>query len=144
MTERETWAQARARRMAEPGAAEAYEAAKLAFHMGEQVRAAREKRGWSQEKLAAVARMKQPAVARFEAGGTVPKLDTVHRLLTALGGRFDVSFPAAPSPRKAAPVAAKKTAPVRKAAQVAKKATPVKKAAAAKKTPAKREPRVSA
>ncbi|MBA3745399.1 helix-turn-helix transcriptional regulator [Sporichthya sp.] len=94
----ETWDQMVARRNAEPGAPEAYEAAKLAYELGAQVRKQREKRGWSQQDLATAARMRQPQVARFEAGGTIPKVDTLQRLLTALGGRITVTFPPAPRP----------------------------------------------
>jgi transcriptional regulator with XRE-family HTH domain len=154
----ETWDQMVARRSAEPGAAEAYEAARLAYELGEKVRAAREKRGWSQEQLAAAARMRQPAVARFEAGGTVPKLDTVQRLLTALGGRLAVTFPNSRSSRPtratAQKAAAKKAAtkqtpaprkPAPARATLAKKAaSPNKATRAAKKAPATRAPRVSA
>jgi len=42
----------RERRMAEPGAAEAYGAARLAFELGRCVRELRERRGWSQRQLA--------------------------------------------------------------------------------------------
>ncbi len=98
----ETWDQMVARRNAEPGAPEAYEAAKLAYELGEQVRKQREKRGWSQQDLATAARMRQPQVARFEAGGTIPKVDTLQRLLTALGGRITVTFPPTPAPRPSA------------------------------------------
>lgn len=56
--------------MAEPGAEEAYEAARIAFELGRSVREVREARGWSQTQLADAAGMTQPAVARFEAGGT--------------------------------------------------------------------------
>ena len=60
--------------MAEPGAAEAYEATRIAFELGEEVRHLRERNGWSQSQLAHAAGMTQSAVARFEAGGTVPTL----------------------------------------------------------------------
>lgn len=99
----ETWDEMVARRSAEPGAAQAYEAARLAYELGEQVRKQREKRGWSQQDLAAAAGMRQPAVARFEAGGTVPKVDTLQRLLAALDGKITISFPrsAAKAPKGA-------------------------------------------
>lgn len=89
----ETWDEMVARRGAEPGATAAYEAARLAYELGEQVRKQREKRGWSQQDLATAAGMRQPQVARFEAGGTVPKVDTLQRLLTALDGRITITFP---------------------------------------------------
>lgn len=70
--------------MAEPGAIEAYEAVRLAYELGRSVRALREERGWSQTRLAEAAGMTQSAVARFEAGGTVPSLPVLERLAHAL------------------------------------------------------------
>ncbi|WP_341721146.1 helix-turn-helix transcriptional regulator [Micromonospora sp. FIMYZ51] len=78
--------------MAEPGAAEAYEAARLAFELGREVRELRERNGWSQSQLARAAGMTQSAVARFEAGGTVPTLAVLERLARALDRRLDVKF----------------------------------------------------
>jgi ribosome-binding protein aMBF1 (putative translation factor) len=80
MSERSTWSFVRDRRMSEPGATEAYHAAKLAYELGRTVRGLREQRGWSQAQLASAARMTQSAVARFEAGGTVPSLPVLDRL----------------------------------------------------------------
>jgi transcriptional regulator with XRE-family HTH domain len=70
--------------MAEPGAPEAYQAARLAFDLGRTVRQLREQRGWSQSELARAAGMTQSAVARFEAGGTVPTLPVLDRLAQAM------------------------------------------------------------
>jgi transcriptional regulator with XRE-family HTH domain len=84
--------------MAEPGAAEAYDAARLAFELGRAVRELRERRGWSQAQLARESRMTQSAVARFEAGGTVPTLPVLERLAVALDVSLSVSF----EPRDAA------------------------------------------
>jgi ribosome-binding protein aMBF1 (putative translation factor) len=92
MNERGDWAAMRDRRMAEPGAVEAYEAARLAFELGAAVRELRESRGWSQTRLAKAARMTQPAVARFEAGGTVPTLQVLERLASALEVDLSVTF----------------------------------------------------
>jgi transcriptional regulator with XRE-family HTH domain len=78
------WRQLRDRRMTEPGAAEAYDAARIAFELGRSVRETREQRGWSQVRLAEAAGMTQPAVARFEAGGTVPTIPVLERLAHAL------------------------------------------------------------
>jgi transcriptional regulator with XRE-family HTH domain len=82
----------RERRMAEPGAAEAYDAARLAFELGRAVRELRERRGWSQAQLAKASGMTQSAVARFEAGGTVPTLPVLERLAAALDVSLRVSF----------------------------------------------------
>ncbi len=84
MSERTGWGEVRDRRMAEPGAAEAYEHARRAYELGVAVRALREEKGWSQRELAAAADMTQPAVARFEAGGTMPTLPVLERLAHAL------------------------------------------------------------
>ncbi|MEV4349758.1 helix-turn-helix transcriptional regulator [Actinoplanes sp. NPDC049596] len=92
MGERGDWAAMRERRMAEPGAAEAYGAARLAFELGISVRELRERRGWSQAQLAEAAGMTQSAVARFEGGGTVPTLPVLGRLAEALEVRLNVSF----------------------------------------------------
>jgi ribosome-binding protein aMBF1 (putative translation factor) len=84
MTERSDWADVRGRRMSEPGASDAYQAARLAYELGRKVRELRELRGWSQTALARAAGMTQPAVARFESGGTVPTLPVLERLAGAL------------------------------------------------------------
>jgi ribosome-binding protein aMBF1 (putative translation factor) len=84
MTERTDWTEIRQRRMEEPGAQEAYQATKLAFELGAAVRHLREKHGWTQTELARAAGMTQSAVARFEAGGTVPTLPVLDRLAHAL------------------------------------------------------------
>lgn len=78
--------------MAEPGAAEAYQAAQLAVDLGRAVRELRERRGWSQSQLASVAGMTQSAVARFEAGGTVPTLAVLERLAATLEVSLSVKF----------------------------------------------------
>jgi transcriptional regulator with XRE-family HTH domain len=78
--------------MAEPGAAEAYDATRLAFELGRAVRELRERRAWSQAELAEAASMTQSAVARFEAGGTVPTLPVLERLAHALDVRLAVGF----------------------------------------------------
>jgi ribosome-binding protein aMBF1 (putative translation factor) len=90
MSERTAWSDLRERRMSEPGAVEAYAAAKRAFELGAAVRALRERRGWSQTQLAKATGMSQPAVARFEAGGTVPTLPVLERLAQALDAELAV------------------------------------------------------
>jgi len=84
VSERGSWNEIRDRRMAEPGAAKAYHAAAIAYELGRAVRQLRDERGWSQTQLARAAGMTQSAVARFEAGGTVPSLPVLDRLATAL------------------------------------------------------------
>jgi ribosome-binding protein aMBF1 (putative translation factor) len=84
MNERADWTELRDRRLAEPGAAEAYDAARLAYELGRTVREMREARGWTQARLAEESGMTQPGVARFEAGGTVPTIPVLERLARAL------------------------------------------------------------
>jgi ribosome-binding protein aMBF1 (putative translation factor) len=90
MNERSNWKTLRDRRMSEPDAAEAYHAARLAYELGRTVRALREQRGWSQAQLATAAGMTQSAVARFEAGGTIPSLRVLDRLAQALDAELTV------------------------------------------------------
>lgn len=85
------WTTLRDRRMTEPGAEEAYGAAKLAFELGASVRRLRESKGLTQKQLAVAAGMTQPAVARFEAGGTVPTIPILERLAAALDAELIVS-----------------------------------------------------
>jgi ribosome-binding protein aMBF1 (putative translation factor) len=92
MGERTDWQQLRSRRMAEPGAEAAYAAARLALELGATVRQMREQHGWTQAQLADAANMTQPAVARFEAGGTVPTIPVLQRLAHALGAKLVVQL----------------------------------------------------
>jgi len=92
MSERTEWSTLRDRRMAEPGAQEAYAAAQLAYELGRAVRELRERRGWSQAQLAGEAGMTQSAIARFEAGGTVPTLTVLGRIARALGADLVVQL----------------------------------------------------
>lgn len=92
MAGRTNWSQLRDRRMDEVGAKEAYESTRLAHELGCTVRQLREKAGWSQATLAKAAGMTQPAVARFEAGGTVPTLPVLDRLAQALGADLVVQL----------------------------------------------------
>jgi transcriptional regulator with XRE-family HTH domain len=78
--------------VAEPGAAEAYEAARTAFELGKSTREMREAQGWTQAQLADAAGMTQPAVARFEAGGTVPAIPVLERPARAPGTELVVRF----------------------------------------------------
>jgi ribosome-binding protein aMBF1 (putative translation factor) len=96
---RESWSGLRDRRMSEPGAEEAYEAARLAFELGAAVRELRLARGWSQTELASAAGMTQSAVARFEAGGTVPTLPVLGRIARALDA--DLTVQVSPRPQVA-------------------------------------------
>ena len=90
--ERTGWADLRDRRMSEPGADQAYEAARIAFELGAAVRRLREERGWTQKQLAREAGMTQSAIARFEAGGTTPTLPVLNRIAQALDADLAVQI----------------------------------------------------
>ena len=85
------WTALRDQRMTEPGAREAYLATKLAYELGASVRTMREAKGLTQKQLAEAANMTQPAVARFEAGSTVPTIPLLERLAAALDAELTVS-----------------------------------------------------
>ncbi|MDP9847432.1 helix-turn-helix domain-containing protein [Streptosporangium lutulentum] len=92
MGERRAWADKRAEIMSRPGAGAAYEATRIRFELGEAVRLRREELGLTQAELADRSGLKQPAVARFEAGGTMPTLPMLERLAGALEVRLSVQF----------------------------------------------------
>lgn len=50
----------------------------------------REQRGMSQRELSRQTGIKQPQIARLEKGDQLPRLDTLWRLLTALGARLEI------------------------------------------------------
>ena len=58
----------------------AYREAREGFEIAEQVRAARERLGITQAELATRIGSTQPAIARLEAGGVTPSLDTLRRI----------------------------------------------------------------
>ncbi|MDJ0344488.1 helix-turn-helix transcriptional regulator [Streptomyces sp. H10-C2] len=92
MSERKSWSVKRAEVMGRPGAGVAYEAARLRFELGAAVRERREALGITQKQLAEAAGLQQPAVARFEAGGTMPTIMMLERLAQALGLRLNVKL----------------------------------------------------
>jgi HTH-type transcriptional regulator/antitoxin HipB len=92
MSERRSWSEKRADIMRAPGAGAAYEATRVRFELGEAVRHRREELGITQEELAERAGLQQPAVARFEAGGTMPTIPMLERLADALLLRLNVEF----------------------------------------------------
>lgn len=94
MAKRAGWADIKERRMREPGAQEAYDVVRLAYDLGKTARRLREEHGWSQVELGVAAAMTQSAVARFEAGGTVPSLPVLERLARALNADLIVQMTA--------------------------------------------------
>jgi HTH-type transcriptional regulator/antitoxin HipB len=85
MSGHQSWAELSAKIMANPESVKGYEAARLRYELGKTVRERREELGLSQAELGKSAGLKQPAVARFEAGGTMPTIPVLERLAAALG-----------------------------------------------------------
>jgi HTH-type transcriptional regulator / antitoxin HipB len=84
MSDRRSWIEVKRTRVRSAGRARGYRSAKEAFDLAERVRRAREKLGITQAELAARIGSTQPSVARLEAGGVSPSLDTLSRIATAL------------------------------------------------------------
>lgn len=69
-----------------------YQESKEAFDLGLGVRAERERLGLTQTELAERMGTTQPTIARLEAGGVTPSLDTLRRAANALGLELVVEF----------------------------------------------------
>ena len=78
--------------MTDPGAAQAHEAARLAYDFGRAVRGLREHHGCSQIRLAQAAGMTRSALARFEAGETAPAAPFLAQLVRALSEVVDIEY----------------------------------------------------
>jgi ribosome-binding protein aMBF1 (putative translation factor) len=89
---RRSWSEKRSEVMGAPGAGAAYEAARIRFELGEAVRLRREELGITQAELARRAGLQQPAIARFEGGGTMPTIPMLERLADALRMRLSVEL----------------------------------------------------
>lgn len=61
------------------------------MHTATTLRNARRTAGLTQRELAARARIAQPAIARIETGGVIPRVDTLERLLRACGHNLEVT-----------------------------------------------------
>lgn len=92
MAKRKSWSEVRDKRLSKPAAKAGYERARRAFELAEQVRELREAKGLSQSELARRIGSTQPAVARLEAGGVAPTIETLERIASALGLQLAVSF----------------------------------------------------
>ena len=85
MPKRRSWTTMKRERSTSVARRAGYRYAKDAFQIAERVREARERRGMTQAELAARIGSTQPALARLEAGGVTPSLDTLDRIAQALG-----------------------------------------------------------
>jgi HTH-type transcriptional regulator/antitoxin HipB len=84
MAERRSWSASKHARRDTAARREGYRRAREAFELAERVRRARERAGMTQAELASRIGSTQPAVARLEAGGTTPSLNTLRRIAAAL------------------------------------------------------------
>jgi ribosome-binding protein aMBF1 (putative translation factor) len=92
MSERKSWENVKAARAASKTRRTGYGEARDAFELGSRLRAERERLGLTQAGLAERMGTTQPTVARLEAGGVTPSLDTLHRAAEALGLELVVDF----------------------------------------------------
>jgi HTH-type transcriptional regulator/antitoxin HipB len=82
------WSDLKAELAESPEARAAYDRARIAHAFGAGVRLSRERAGLTQAELARLIGTSQPAIARLEAGGTQPTLETIASLSRALGTTF--------------------------------------------------------
>lgn len=92
MSKRTTWTDSKNRRGDTGARRRGYQESKDAFELGARVRAERERLGLTQTELAGRMETTQPTIARLEAGGVTPSLDTLHRAASALGLELIVDF----------------------------------------------------
>lgn len=104
---RKSWTDVRGTRLRNPAARAGYEYARRAYELAERVRGLREASEMSQSELARRIGSTQPAIARLEAGGVAPSIETLERIAEALDLKLVVEFadpsagPAPESRRKA-------------------------------------------
>lgn len=92
MTRRITWDEVKSQRSNTDARRRGYQDAKDAFEIGSRVRTERERLSLTQAELAKRMGTTQPMVARLEAGGVTPSLETLHRAADALGLELIVDF----------------------------------------------------
>ena len=92
MTEHRRWDNLRARRFATAPTRLPYDRARTMFALGLLVRGEREEAGLSQRQLAEKIGTTQSAIARLEAGGVMPTIDSLQRIARALGRSLEVSL----------------------------------------------------
>lgn len=92
MTKKVDWTELKARRGDTEARRRGHQEAKDAFDLGARVRVERERLGLTQAELAERMGTTQPTIARLEAGGVTPSLDTLHRAAESLGLELVVDF----------------------------------------------------
>lgn len=90
--ERRSWADIKRARMESPAAHAGYDRARRAHELGQQVHRLRREHGLTQTTLAARAGTPQAAIARIEAGGVLPTIDSLERIGAALGVALTIHF----------------------------------------------------
>jgi ribosome-binding protein aMBF1 (putative translation factor) len=83
-TKRRSWESIKRTKAKSDERRRAYREARDAFELAERVREAREGLGMTQLELAKRISSTQPAIARLEAGGVTPSLETLRRIASAL------------------------------------------------------------
>lgn len=92
MSKRTTWEETKSNRPNTEARQRGYTDATEAITLGARVRNERERHGLTQAELAVRMETTQPAVARLEAGGVTPSLDTLRRVADALGLELIIDF----------------------------------------------------
>jgi LacI family transcriptional regulator, galactose operon repressor len=92
MADYRSWAELRDERLTEPAARKAFDAAQRDMALGDLVRALRLGKGLTQSQLAGRMGTTQSAIARLEAGGRTPSLDTLQSLAETLGEGLIIGF----------------------------------------------------
>ena len=92
MNERVDWEELKTRHPDRKDRRRGYQEAREAYGLGARVRTERERLGLTQSELAERMETTQPTIARLEAGGVTPSLDTLHRAAHALGLELVVDF----------------------------------------------------
>lgn len=78
--------------MKDPQFKKGYESAERSYQLAVKIRKLREKAGLTQTELAQRMGSTQPAIARLEAGGGNPNLETLNKIATAIGYELNVTF----------------------------------------------------
>jgi ribosome-binding protein aMBF1 (putative translation factor) len=92
MIENVDWTELKGRRSDTEARRRGYQEARDAFDLGARVRIERDRLGITQNELAERMGTTQPAIARLEAGGVTPSLNTLNRAAEALGLELIVEF----------------------------------------------------